>query len=224
LLDDLISIGFRTCSARSSDEQWLELKSRVDRDFCHIGVARVHGSSASRTALLEPGSRLTNGQRWYLAHTLPNQEGRAQAALELQGFGNFLPRRIKTVRHARRLRTVNAPVFPRYIFVALDLDQDPWRSVNGTRGVSSLIMAHERPVPVPVGVVETLIRSSDRSGQLRFENFEIGQTVRLVAGPFAQSLGVVARLSSKERVDVLLNIMSGAIRVSIAREGIEPAA
>lgn len=165
-----------------------------------------------------------SGQRWYLAHTLPHQENRAQAALELQGFRNFLPRQQKTVRHARRLRTVNAPIFPRYIFVALDMDLDRWRSVNATRGVSSLMMAHDRPVPAPVGVVETLILSSYTAGQLRFvEAYEVGQAVRLVAGPFAQSLGVLERLSSKERVEVLLNIMSGAIRVSVARDWIEPA-
>lgn len=153
--------------------------------------------------------QFVDGQRWYLAQTLPHQEDRAQSALELQGFRNFLPRRLKTMRHARRLRTVNAPLFPRYIFVALDLDRDRWRSVNGTRGVSSLVMAHEQPVPAPVGVVETLILSTANSGQIRFvEEYEIGQTIRLIAGPFAQSLGVLDRLSSKERVEVLLNIMS----------------
>jgi transcriptional antiterminator RfaH len=183
----------------------------------------VHGSFGSNISFHgEIEARLTDGERWYLAQTLPYQENRAQTALELQGFRNFLPRRLKTVRHARRLRTVNAPLFPRYIFVALDLDRDRWRSVNGTRGVSSLVMAHDRPVPAPEGVVETLILSTDRSGQLRFvEEFEIGQTVRLTAGPFAQSLGVLDRLSSKERVDVLLNIMSGAIRVSVARDCLE---
>ncbi len=108
--------------------------------------------------------------------------------------------------------------------MALDLDRDRWRSVNGTRGVSSLVMAHERPLPVPAGVVETLIRSSDPSGQLRLvENIELGQPVRLVAGPFAQTFGVLARLSSKERVEVLLNIMSGAIRINVDRDWIEPA-
>ena len=146
----------------------------------------------------------------------------ARRALELQGFRNFLPRHIKTIRHARRLRTVNAPVFPRYLFVALDLNIDRWRSVNGTRGVSALIIAHERRT-VPAGIVETLIHASDRAGQLRYEDFEIGQAVRLVAGPFAQSLGVLTRLSSKERVEILLKIMSGAIRVSVARNSIEPA-
>jgi len=184
----------------------------------------VHGSFTGQAEFCDREVRLASGQRWYLAHTLPHQEERAQAALEHQGFRNFLPRRLKTVRHARRLRTVNAPIFPRYIFVELDLDRDRWRSVNGTRGISSLVMALERPLPAPVGVVETLIMSSDGAGQLRFvENFEVGQRVRLVAGPFAQSLGILDRLSSTERVAVLLNIMSGAIRVSVARDWVEPA-
>ena len=66
------------------------------------------------------------------------------------------------------MRTVNAPLFPSYIFVALNLDVDPWRSVNGTFGVTRLIMAQDRPLPVPVGIVETLILSTDAAGRLRF--------------------------------------------------------
>jgi transcriptional antiterminator RfaH len=87
--------------------------------------------------------------------------------LSRQGFRSFLPRYLKTVRHARKLRTVNAPIFPRYLFVALNLERDRWRSVNGTTGITNLFMAHDRPVPVPDGIVETLIRSADKSGGSR---------------------------------------------------------
>ncbi len=168
---------------------------------------------------------LRPGERWYLAHTLPNKEATVAMRLAAQGFRNFLPRRIKTVRHARRMRQVNAPVFPRYIFVALDLDRDQWRSVNGTIGVSSLFMAQDRPLPVPVGVVETLIISADRAGRPRFaQNLHRGQTVRLINGPFAEALGVLDRLDNKGRIEVLLDIMGKGVRVRLQREWVEPAA
>lgn len=145
--------------------------------------------------------------------------------LDAQGFRSFLPRRFKTVRHARKLRTVNAPLFPSYIFVALNLGVDRWRSVNGTIGVASLITAQERPLPLPAGVVETLIMSSDAAGRLRFvPDMERGQKVRLVAGPFAQALGVLDYLDDRGRVEVLLEIMGGGIRVELPRTWIEPAA
>jgi len=180
--------------------------------------------SAEGTIEVAADLDLSPGERWYLAHTLPNKEATAVMRLSAQGFRNFLPRRMKTVRHARRIREVNAPVFPRYIFVALDLDRDPWRSVNGTIGVSSLFMAQDRPLPVPAGVVETLIMSADRAGRLRFaRDLRKGQMVRLVNGPFADALGVLDRLDNKGRVEVLLDIMGKGVRVRLQTEWVEPA-
>ena len=185
-----------------------------------LGASLGEGSTEG-TADLD----LSPGERWYLAHTLPNKEATVVMRLSAQGFRNFLPRRIKTVRHARRMREVNAPVFPRYIFVALDLDRDQWRSVNGTIGVSSLFMAQDRPLPVPVGVVETLIMSADRAGRLRFaQDLRKGQKVRLINGPFAEALGVLDRLDNKGRIEVLLDIMGKGVRVRLQREWVEPAA
>jgi transcriptional antiterminator RfaH len=165
---------------------------------------------------------LLTGQRWYLAYTAPHKEASAGQRLEAQGFRTFLPNRLKTVRHARKLRTVRAPLFPSYIFVALDLDRDRWRSVNGTIGVASLIMANERPLPLPRGVVETLLMSSDERGEVRFtSNLQPGQHVQLIAGPFAQALGVLESLDDKGRVEVLLEIMGGGIKAKLPREWIE---
>src|SRR5258708_5439855 len=80
----------------------------------------------------EPPTALPDGERWYAVHTLPHSERRAQIQLRNQEFRTFLPQRLKTVRHARKSRTVHAPYFPRYLFVALNLSKHQWRSVNGT--------------------------------------------------------------------------------------------
>ena len=162
---------------------------------------------------------MADSTRWYAASTLPHREARAALQLENQGFRAFLPKRVKTIRHARRLMDVTAPLFPRYIFVELDLTRQPWRSVNGTFGVSSLIMQGERPHPVLPGIVETLLASADGDGIVQFhEDLEIGSTVRLLAGPFADELGVLARLDDKGRVRVLLEIMGGRVPVETRRE------
>src|SRR5437016_11201899 len=83
---------------------------------------------------------LRPGERWYAVHTLPLRETYAEGHLRNQGFATFLPKRHKTVRHARKLRAVEAAFFPRYLFVVLDLARHQWRSVNGTYGVSRLVM------------------------------------------------------------------------------------
>ena len=168
---------------------------------------------------------LRPGERWFLACTSPRCEATAELHLGWQGFRSFLPRYVKTVRHARKLRTIQAPLFPRYLFVVLNLERDRWRSVNGTTGIASLFMAHDRPVPAPEGIVEALIAAADPSGKLRFADaLAPGQKIRLVAGPFAQAMGRLDRLDDAGRVEVLLDIMGGGIRVKLARSWVEPAA
>ncbi len=154
--------------------------------------------------------RLREGQRWFVAQTLHNRENLASLHLAAQNFPPFLPRFRKTVRHARQLREVVAPVFPGYIFLILDPERDRWRSINGTFGVARLVSAHGRPVPVPSGTVEAMIAAMDQSGLVRLGGgLTPGQPVRVVAGPFAGGLGVLERLDGKGRVRVLLQIMGG---------------
>jgi transcriptional antiterminator RfaH len=163
-------------------------------------------------------------ERWYAVHTQPHHELRAKHHLQNQNYQVFLPQRLKTVRHARKLTNVAAPFFPRYLFIRLDLKRHRWRSVNGTFGVTSLVMQGETPQPVPRGVVEAMLDSIDEQGFLCLEpNLQIGAQVRLVAGPFAEQLAILDRLDDSGRVRVLLEIMGGPVPVQIAREFIIPA-
>ena len=67
--------------------------------------------------------------RWYVAQTQPNAENKALAHLARQGFVTYLPRFLKRRRHARRIDVVAAPLFPRYLFIAIDMSMQRWRSV-----------------------------------------------------------------------------------------------
>ena len=181
--------------------------------------ARVGSWKDRREALA-----LRGDARWYVARSLPRQEARAESQLLAQDFPVFLPRMSKTVRHARKLRTVKSAVFPSYLFVALDLGRDRWRSVNGTYGVASLIMAGDAPRPVPVGVVERLLGYADDDGLLRLDrDLQEGQAVRVVSGPFVNALGCLQRLDAGGRVRVLLDIMGGKIPAVIDRSALEAA-
>ncbi len=170
---------------------------------------------------------LPGGPRWFAVHSLPHREAGAQQQLENQGFHTFLPRCLKARRHARKLENVLAPIFPRYLFVVLDLDRDRWRSVNGTFGVARLVMmAGNRPQPVPRGVVEALIAWADGRGVLRFDEagrLTVGQRVRILAGPFAERIGLLQRLDGNGRVRLLLDIMGGRIGVTLPSAALVPA-
>jgi len=171
------------------------------------------------------GSRaLLGNERWFVAHTLPKSEWKAELHLGAQGFRTYLPQVRKTVRHARQLKTVLAPLFPRYLFVILDLGRDRWLSVRSTIGVSHLVTAEEgRPVPVPLGVVESLIEHS--IGALTHVDYGLvrGERVRILSGPFAEFVGSLERLDASGRVRVLLEMMGTVVPVQLHRSALSPA-
>ncbi len=173
------------------------------------------GAKSMPIGIVEAGA-LGLTERWYVVQSRPHQEFYAAGHLAEQRFRSYVPRLAKTVRHARRTKTVLAPLFPRYLFVTLDLERDAWRSVLGTLGVTSLIMDNGRPKPVQPGVVEAIAAATAPDGSVSFAHgIEIGAQVRLLSGPLAEQVGRVARLDDKGRVAVLLELM-GAERLVTA--------
>jgi transcription antitermination factor NusG len=123
-----------------------------------------------------------------------------------------MPLHSKTIRHARKYQTILAPLFLRYLFIVLDLGRDRRRLVNGTRGVTALIMQDEMPAPVKSAVVKTLVASSTHGGEVHFcSEMEPGRRFRPVTGPFADQLGILKRLSNSGRIQVLLEMMGGRV-------------
>jgi transcriptional antiterminator RfaH len=167
---------------------------------------------------------LAVNERWFLVHTLPKGERKAEFHLGAQGFRTFHPKIEKTIRHARQLRTVRVPLFARYLFVILDLARGRWLSVRSTIGVSWLFTQNGRPVPVPAGIVESLIRQSD-GGLTRLDaDLVKGENVRIMSGPFADFVGPLERLDDAGRVQVLIKLMGTSVPVSIHRSVLSPAA
>jgi transcription antitermination factor NusG len=168
-----------------------------------------------------PGD-LDANQRWFVVQTQARCEIRADAQLRAQRFRTFYPRVERTVRHARKMRTTLTAAFPGYLFVQLDLSRERWRSINGTVGVSRLIMGGDLPLPVRHGVVETLMGYVDETGVARFErDLREGQTVRVKAGPLTEAIGKLVRLDGNGRVRVLLEIMG--VQASLERSVLEAA-
>jgi transcriptional antiterminator RfaH len=115
-------------------------------------------------------------------------------------------------------------LFPRYLFIELDLDRDRWLSVRSTIGVASLFTSRDgSPIAVPAGVVEALLARFD--GQLvRFDvDLKPGQRVRLLSGPFADFVGTIERLDNTGRVRVLLELMNAAMPITVDGRTVAPA-
>ena len=86
-----------------------------------------------------------------------------------QGFATYLPRYLKRRRHARRIDVVAAPLFPRYLFVEIDMTVQRWRSIYSTIGVSRLVCNGEYPAPVPEQVIEELKSRQNASGLIQLD-------------------------------------------------------
>jgi len=164
---------------------------------------------------------LEQGERWFVARTQPHRENSASFNLQCLGYRSFLPRFLRTIRHAKKLNNVIAPLFPSYIFVIINLSRDRWRSVNNTTGVASLIMGVDQPMPVPQGVVEALIVRSGSSVTTGFDSdLRVGDWVRILSGPFAETLCHIERLDENGRVRVLLEIMGGGVNAYVHKSSL----
>ena len=71
----------------------------------------------------------TPARRWFVAQTHVHAETKATFHLARQGFEIYLPRYLKKRRHARRVDTVAAPLFPRYVFISVDMATQRWLSI-----------------------------------------------------------------------------------------------
>ena len=172
----------------------------------------------------KPDLALDGNQRWFLVQTLGHKEQQARMHLRIQGFRTYMPQYQRTIRHARQLRTVRAPLFPGYLFVILDLERDRWLSVRSTIGVSRLVGAADRPLAVPHGIVESLIAHANEANLTLFgDGLQKGQKIRIATGPFAEFIGTLDRLDDSGRVRVLLNMMGSEISISLQRAGVVPA-
>ena len=132
-----------------------------------------------------------------------------------QGYDVYLPRYLKRRRHARRIETVAAPLFPRYLFVAVDTTVQQWRWIHSTFGVSRLVCNGDEPAAVPIGVVEACRSAQDdtASSDSAAAAVRAGDKVRVLDGVFAACLGLYEKMADSERVAVLLDLLGRKVRV-----------
>lgn len=153
---------------------------------------------------------------WYVVHTHPHAEAKAMLNLARQGFLCYLPRYLKRRRHARRLETVAAPLFPRYLFVALDLATARWWPIRSTFGVADLVFQGGQPAAVSSGVIEQLKAREDAHGLVDLPHrpqFAPGDKIRVAAGVFSACLGLFEGMADRDRVSVLLDLLGRKVRV-----------
>jgi transcriptional antiterminator RfaH len=163
--------------------------------------------------------------RWHAVHAMPRKERLAALNLDNQGFCVFLPLLACTIRHARRVEARHAPLFPRYLFVAFDVGRHRWRSIGGTFGVSALVMDGPSPRPIRRGVVEAIVEAYDGRGSYDFRReLTVGGRLRVLAGPFAETVATLVDRGPDGRVKVLFELFGAPREVTMPAANLIPAA
>jgi transcriptional antiterminator RfaH len=155
-------------------------------------------------------------RRWYVVQTQVNCEVKAADNLRRQGYEAYLPRYLKRRRHARKVDFTAKPLFPRYMFVAIDLATQRWRSIQSTFGVSRLVTYGDEPAALPEGVVGALKAREDGEGFVKLDArpaFAPGDKVRVLAGAFMDNAGLFNGMADHDRVSILLDMLGRKVRV-----------
>ena len=152
---------------------------------------------------------------WYLVHTKPRQEDIALLNLERQGYTCYLPKlRIEKIRR-RKAEVVIEPMFPRYLFVRLDLSGQgkSWTPIRSTLGVQQLIYFGSRAAQVDDRLIDLLRHREVESPTERM--FKPGETVVITDGPFAGIEAIYQTADAERRAFILLEILSKPVSMHI---------
>jgi transcriptional antiterminator RfaH len=149
---------------------------------------------------------------WHLVHTRPRRERLALVQLERQGYEAWLP----MVSECGVGRAADggglAPLFPRYLFVNVDVATDNTAPIRSTVGCCGLVRFGVTLATLPAQAVDAIKRRCDESGCVRLDDdWQPGSRLKVIQGPFSGFEAVFQARSSAERVSVLLHWL-GVIR------------
>jgi transcriptional antiterminator RfaH len=159
---------------------------------------------------------------WAAAQLQPQRDGLALHCLRQAGFETYAPR-LREQRTAHGCKVTRTPLlFPGYLFVLIELQ---WHTARWAPGVVRLVMNGVGPATVPDGVI-TDLKARETGGLIelpRAPRFRAGDRLRVTRGPFAGHVGLFAGMKPRERIEVLLAILGGSQRITLAADSVEPA-
>ncbi|HEY4398005.1 MAG TPA: transcription termination/antitermination protein NusG [Acidimicrobiia bacterium] len=160
---------------------------------------------------------------WFVVHTYAGYENKVKQNLASRVRSMNVEDRIYEVVipmedviefKAGRKVVVPKKVFPGYLLVRQELDDDSWYVVRNTPGVTGFVGSGAKPTPLSQREVEDILGSgkvegaevAQKKARPRLE-FEVGEQVRVVSGPFADFNGAISEIDvDRSKLKVLVNI------------------
>jgi transcriptional antiterminator RfaH len=158
----------------------------------------------------------TSDRSWVVVNTHPHKERFVLENLARQSFPAYCPMLRARIRHARTTRQSLRPMFPGYVFAAVDTDVQRWKPLLSTFGVRSVMRSGDRLSYLPAGFVEAL-RAREVDGAIIRPSapFHVGQLVRLTREPFDGLVATIVEMDERQRLVVLLDLLNRPVRVSV---------
>ena len=159
-------------------------------------------------------------RQWFVISTKVRREQFAQDQLMRRDVATFLPRIMEPARTS--LKPVIAPLFPGYLFVHIDLEEQ-YFDVVWTPGVRKFIGFGTLPSAVDDAVIDFLQAQVGNEGILRpVRVFKPGEVVRIKRGPFEGLVGIIENPGcGRGRVRVLMELLRRQTRVEVPEQIIE---
>ena len=156
---------------------------------------------------------------WYVVHTYAGYENKVKANLESRIGSMQMQEKIFEVEipmedvmeiKGGKKQVVQKKVFPGYLLVKMIYDNDSWYVVRNTPGVTGFVSSGTgtKPTPLSKREVEKILTvpKQEVKPQFRLE-FEEGDVVRIISGPFADFNGTVDEINvDQSKLKVLVNI------------------
>ncbi|MBT7077129.1 MAG: transcriptional activator RfaH [Pelagibacterales bacterium] len=157
---------------------------------------------------------------WCVVYTNVNKETIAEKNLIGQNFITYMPKYKKIISHARKISTVIKPLFPRYLFVNVDLVAQRWPIINSTYGVNVIISMEGKPVIISEDIINKIKLCEKPDENINVVPYSImtkGDEVNILEGVFSGKKGIFNGLTDNNRVKVLFNLLGKEVTLSVSR-------
>jgi transcription termination/antitermination protein NusG len=184
--------------------------------------AEQAAESAAETPALPPDTR-----KWFIIHTYSGFEQKVAESLrsraEAFGFADKVGQILIPTEEVVELRggrkvTSKRMIYPGYVLVQLDMDDDLWHAVKNTPRVTGFVGGGTSPVPLSADEVNSILyrQASSAERPRPAMTFEKNESVRIVDGPFANFSGKVDEVNSERNtLRVLVTIFGRATPVEL---------
>lgn len=167
---------------------------------------------------------IQDAPRWYVIHTLPKQEDRAERNLNAWNIETFNPlvKEQRLNKYSGRRFYVTKSLFPRYIFARFIAD-GLLNKICFTRGVHSILTYGKSPAFVEDEIIASIQARIGEDGFVMLEDeLKAGDKVMIKDGLLKSFSGVFLRnIKNTERVEILLASISYNGRVLIDKGSVE---